>query len=275
LTRHRLITAAACAAALVPCVAARAASPAITAPEAILVEPQTQDVVYAKHANMRRPIASTTKLMTALLTLEHARLNDVFTAAPYSPAPGESLMNLRAGERLTVADLLRGLLIVSANDAAVTLATDVAGSQKAFVRLMNRRARELGLHDTHYANPVGLDAPGNYSSAADLVKLALVLRQRPFFRATTNMPTATLHSGSRVRRLVNRNFLVRSVPFVNGVKTGHTNTAGYVLVGSATRNGVTLLSAVLADPSEGARDNDSLRLLRYGLSRYHRITPVR
>jgi D-alanyl-D-alanine carboxypeptidase (penicillin-binding protein 5/6) len=276
LTPRRLIGAAACAAALIPCAtAARAAPPAITAPEAILVEPQTQDVVYAKHANMRRPIASTTKLMTALLTLEHARLNDVFTASPYSAAPGESLMGLRAGERLTVADLLRGLLIVSANDAAVTLANDVAGSQKAFVRMMNRRARELGLRDTHYANPVGLDAPGNYSSAADLVKLALVLRQRPFFRATTNMPTATLHSGSRVRHLVNRNFLVRSVPYVNGVKTGHTNTAGYVLVGSATRNGVTLVSAVLDDPSENARDNDSLRLLRYGLSRYRRIEPVR
>jgi D-alanyl-D-alanine carboxypeptidase (penicillin-binding protein 5/6) len=275
LTWRTLISAAACAAALVPCAVARAAPPAITAPEAILVEPQTQDIVYARRANMRRPIASTTKLMTALLTLEHARLNDVFTAAPYHPAPGESLMNLRAGERLTVADLLRGLLIVSANDAAVTLATDVAGSQAAFVRMMNRRARELGLRDTHYANPVGLDAPGNYSSAADLVKLALVLRQRVFFRATTNMPTATLHSGSRVRHLVNRNLLVRSVPFVNGVKTGHTNTAGYVLVGSATRNGVTLVSAVLGDPSEDARDADSLRLLRYGLSRYHRIAPVR
>ena len=272
--RRRLITAAVCAAALVPC-AAHAAPPPISAPEAILVEPQTQDVVYARRANMRRPIASTTKLMTALLTLEHARLSDVFAAAPYAPAPGESLMNLRTGERLTVADLLRGLLIVSANDAAVTLAQNVAGSQKRFVRMMNRRARELGLRDTHYANPIGLDAPGNYSSAADLVKLALVLRQRPFFRATTNMPTATLHSGSRTRHLVNRNSLVRSVPYVNGVKTGHTNTAGYVLVGSATRNGVTLLSAVLADSSENARDGDSLRLLRYGLSRYHRVAPVR
>ncbi|TML03260.1 MAG: D-alanyl-D-alanine carboxypeptidase, partial [Actinobacteria bacterium] len=135
---------------------------------------------------------------------------------------GESLMGLRTGERLTVADLLRGLLIVSANDAAVTLANDIAGSQKAFVRMMNRRARELGLHDTHYANPVGLDAPGNYSSAADLVKLALVLRQRAFFRATTNLATATLRSGSHVRHLVNRNDLVRTVPLVNGVKTGHT-----------------------------------------------------
>ena len=276
MTWRRLTGAAACAAALIPCAAAHAAPPpAITAPEAILVEPQTQDVVYARHASMRRPMASTTKLMTALLTLEHARLDDVVTASPYSPAAGESLMGLRTGERLTVADLLRGLLIVSANDAAVTLANDIAGSQKAFVRMMNRRARELGLHDTHYANPVGLDAPGNYSSAADLVKLALVLRQRAFFRATTDMPTATLRSGSMVRHLVNRNFLVRSVPYVNGVKTGHTNRAGYVLVGSATRAGVTLISAVLGDPSDEARDSDSLRLLRYGLSRYHRSVPVR
>ena len=275
MTWRRLTSAAACAAALIPCAAAHAAPPAVSAPEAILVEPQTQDVIYSKRGMMRRPIASTTKLMTALLTLEHARLNDVFTAAPYSPIPGESLMGLRAGERLTVADLLRGLLIVSANDAAVTLASDVAGSEKRFVRMMNRRARELGLRDTHYTNPVGLDEPGNYSSAADLVKLALVLRQRPFFRATTDRATATLQSGSRVRHLVNRNDLVREIPYVNGVKTGHTNDAGYVLVGSATRNGVTVLSAVLGDSSIAGRDADSLALLRYGLSRYQRVAPVR
>jgi D-alanyl-D-alanine carboxypeptidase (penicillin-binding protein 5/6) len=252
-----------------------AAPPAIGAPEAILVEPQTQDVVFARHAGERRPVASTTKLMTALLTLENARLTDIFTAAPYAAMPGESLMGLRAGERLTVADLLRGLLIVSANDAANTLAIDVAGSRRRFVTLMNRRARELGLRDTHYSNPVGLDQPGNYSSAADLVKLTLVLRQHRFFRATTDLATTTLHSGARARRLVNRNDLVREVPYVNGVKTGHTNEAGYVLVGSATRGGVTVVSAVLGDPSEAARDEDSLRLLRYGLARYRRVTALR
>jgi D-alanyl-D-alanine carboxypeptidase (penicillin-binding protein 5/6) len=107
-----LLGAGACAAALAPCAVAHAAPPAIAAPEAILVEPQTQDVVYARHANQRRPIASTTKLMTALLTLEHARLSDILTAVPYSPSPAESLMGLHAGERLTVADLLRGLLVV-------------------------------------------------------------------------------------------------------------------------------------------------------------------
>ena len=254
---------------------AAAAPPAITAPAAILVEPQTQDVVFARHAYQRRAIASTTKLMTALLTLERARLTDVYTAAPYSPSAGESLMGLRAGERISVADLLRGLLIVSANDAANTLAIDIAGSRRAFVAMMNQRARQLGLRDTHYANPVGLDQPGNYSSAADLVKLTLFLRQRAFFRQTTDMATATLRSGARVRHLVNRNDLVREVPSVNGVKTGHTNGAGYVLVGSATRAGVTVISAVLGDSSEATRDSDSLRLLRYGLARYRRVIALR
>lgn len=271
-----LLAVAACALALGAASAPAAVRPpAIAAPAAILVEPQTQDVVFARRAGARRPIASTTKLMTALLTLERARLSDVLTAAPYAAMPGESLMGLRAGERLTVADLLRGLLIVSANDAANTLATDIAGSRRAFVALMNRRARELGLRDTHYANPVGLDQPGNYSSAADLVKLTLVLRQHAFFRRTTDLGSATVRSGARVRHLVNRNDLVRRVPYVDGVKTGHTNGAGYVLVGSATRHGVTLVSAVLGDPSQATRDSDSLRLLRFGLSRYRRLTALR
>jgi serine-type D-Ala-D-Ala carboxypeptidase (penicillin-binding protein 5/6) len=273
LTVRRLAGAAACVAALLPCATA-AAAPSIHAPAAILVEPQTQDVVFARHGSDRRPIASTTKLMTALLTLERASLTDVFTVAPYSAAAGESLMGLRAGERLTVADLLRGLLIVSANDAAQTLAVDIAGSKRRFVALMNRRAQQLGLRDTHYANPVGLDEPGNYSSAADLVKLTFVLRQHAFFRATTDRATATVRAGSRSIRLVNRNDLIASVPYVNGVKTGHTNRAGYVLVGSATRAGVTLVSAVLGDPSEAQRNSDSLALLNYGLSRYHRVRPV-
>jgi serine-type D-Ala-D-Ala carboxypeptidase (penicillin-binding protein 5/6) len=196
-------------------------------------------------------------------------------AAPYDAAPAESVAGFRAGERLTVADLLRALLLASANDAASTLATRIAGSRPAFVAMMNRRAKQLGLRDTHYANPVGLDEAGNYSSATDLVKLALILRKRPFFRRTTDEPRAVLRSGARQRVVLNRNLLVRDVPFVNGVKTGHTLRAGYVLVGSATRGGVTVLSAVLGDPTEGARDMDSLALLRYGVDRYRVKTAVR
>jgi D-alanyl-D-alanine carboxypeptidase (penicillin-binding protein 5/6) len=213
--------------------------------------------------------------MTALLTLERSNLDDVVPAVPYHPQPAESVAGLRPGERLTVRDLLRTLLLQSANDAAVTLAVDVGGSQAAFVRAMNARAAQLRLRKTHYANPVGLDERGNYSSARDLVKLAQVLLRNRFFARTVDRPRATLTSGARVRRIVNRNLLVRRVPFVDGVKTGHTAQAGYVLVGAGERGGVRLVSAVLDDPSEAARDSDTLALLRYGLARYRAPVEVR
>jgi D-alanyl-D-alanine carboxypeptidase (penicillin-binding protein 5/6) len=262
-------------AAAVPVAHAASGPPSVRAPAAILVEPSTGDIVYRRKADDHRPIASTTKLMTALLALENLSLDDVLAAVPYHAQPAESVLGLRAGEKLTVRDYMRALLLASANDAAETLAVRVAGSERAFVKMMNARAKELGLDDTHYANPVGLDEKGNYSTASDLVKLALVLRQRAFFRETTDRPRATLRSGAHPRTILNRNTLVRSVPAVNGVKTGHTSRAGYILVGSATRDGVTVLSAVLGDPSEAARDADSLALLRYGLGRYHVVTAIR
>jgi serine-type D-Ala-D-Ala carboxypeptidase (penicillin-binding protein 5/6) len=251
------------------------AAPDVRAPAGILVEPATGDVVWARNPRDRRSIASTTKLMTALITLERKRLGTTVTATRYRALPVESVIGLRAGERLTVADLLRGLLLASANDAAATLAARVGGSRARFVRLMNRRARQLGLDDTHYANPIGLDHEDNFSSAEDLAKLTLILRRNAFFRRVTDLPRATLRSGSHARTVVNRNVLVRNVAAVNGVKTGHTSRAGYVLVGSATRAGVTVVSTVLGDPSEATRDADSLELLRFGLARYRRVTPVR
>lgn len=249
-------------------------APHIAAPEAILIEPVTGDVVVSRRAYVRRPIASTTKMMTALVTLENVSLSDTFTAIAYHAQPAESIVGLRAGERMKVADLVRGLLVASANDAAATLAIDVAGSRKRFVRLMNHEAKVLGLTHTHYANPVGLDAPGNYSTAAELVKLALVLRTHAFLRRTTNLGRVTLLTGDHQRSLTNVNDLLNRVSYVNGVKTGHTQDAGYCLVGSATRHGITVVSAVLDDRSETARDHDTLALLRYGLALYHVIHPV-
>jgi len=251
--------------------AAAGDGPIVRAPAAILVEPATGDVVFQRNAHDERPVASTTKLMTALLTLEREKLSTTVTTIRYRGAPAESVIGLRAGERMTVADLMRGLLLASANDAAATLAVRVGGTRERFVRLMNDRARQLGLHDTHYSNPIGLDQAGNHSSAEDLVKLTLILRRNAFFREVTNLPSATLKTGARPRTIANRNTLVRTVRAVNGVKTGHTSTAGYVLVGSASRNGITVVSAVLGDPNEAARDADSLRLLRYGLDRYHKL----
>jgi D-alanyl-D-alanine carboxypeptidase (penicillin-binding protein 5/6) len=260
--------------ALAPVARAADPPPAISAPSALVVESSTADVAYARQPDRRRSIASATKLMTALLTLEKSRPSTVYRAVRYRALPAESQIELRPGEKMTVADLLRGLLIESANDAAATLATRIGGSESAFVRAMNTRARQLGLKNTHYANPIGLDDPGNYSTARDLVRLTLRARAFDFFRRTVAREQVTLHSGDHPRTLENRNGLVK-LPQVNGVKTGHTQQAGYVLVGSATRRGVTVLSAVLGDPGEAERDADTLALLRYGLGRYARSVPVR
>lgn len=255
--------------------AARDCPTEVKAPNAIVLEVSTGVVACERAADARRPVGSAVKLMTALLTLENTDMTDTFPAADYRPAIGESQIGLLPGERMTVRDLLQGLLLASGNDAAMTLADGVAGSEKAFVRMMNRRARELGLSNTHFRNPIGLDEPGAYSSAHDLVKLAVILRTKPFFRRTVRKPSLTLASGARSRSIKNRNRLVASVPWVNGVKTGHTRSAGYVLVGSGRRNGVQVVSAVLHAPSEAARDADSVGLLNWGIRQFQRITAAR
>ena len=255
---------------------APAAPPQIGAPQAIVVAPATGDVLFARQPHVPRPVASATKLMTALIVLERVSLGDSFIAGPYRPiSPAETRLGLQPGERMTVADLVRGLLLGSANDAAQTLARGTAGSTGAFVALMNRRARELGLRNTHFANPIGLDEPGNYSSAADLARLTARLRRTRFFARTVAMTQARLRSGSRPRVVDNRNDLVGSRPFVDGVKTGHTLGAGYVLIGSATRGAVTVISVVLGEPSEAARDADTVSLLDYGLRQFRSVRVVR
>jgi D-alanyl-D-alanine carboxypeptidase (penicillin-binding protein 5/6) len=244
------------------------------AASAILIEASTGEVLYARDAEQRRPIASTTKLMTALLTMEKAKLADKIAASDYIAAPIESKLSLRPGERLSVADLLRGLMLESANDAAMALADGVGGSETRFVRMMNRHARTLGLENTHYQNPIGLDAPGNFSSAHDLAKLAVDLRENSFIRKIANRTSATLATGDRPRSIRNRNSLLAKDPRVNGLKTGHTSGAGYVLVGTRTERQVTLVSVVLGTPSLAARDADSLALLTWGAGKMEKIEPV-
>jgi D-alanyl-D-alanine carboxypeptidase (penicillin-binding protein 5/6) len=255
---------------------AAAAPPYVgTARSAIVVDAQDGDVLFGKDARERRAMASTTKLMTALLATERARPDEVFTAPEYDALPAESQIHLRKGERMTVHDLMRALLLESANDAAVTIADGVSGSRAAFVRDMNRRARQLRLTGTHYANPIGLDEPGNYSTARDLAELARrLLRDRRIARIV-DMPEAVLQSGVRRRVVDNRNDLVARYPFVDGVKTGHTQQAGYVLVGAARRGQAQVVTVVMGEPSEAARDADSLALLRWGLGQYRRVDALR
>ena len=250
-------------------------APRPSSPAYILVEPATGDVVQARRADARRAIASTTKLMTALVAVERLKLDRTIAAIPYRAAPVESVLGQRAGERFTVRDQIRALLLASANDAAATLAVRAAGSRARFVRLMNARARRLGLRDTRFANPVGLDDPDNFSTPADLAKLALVARTNPFLRETMDRARITLRSGDRPRTIVNRNTLVRSQPWVTGVKTGRTLEAGYVLIGSATRRGVSVVAVVMGAGTESARNADTLALLRHGLRRYRRTAVVR
>jgi serine-type D-Ala-D-Ala carboxypeptidase (penicillin-binding protein 5/6) len=239
---------------------------------AIVIDARDGTVMFAKHPDAERAIASTTKLMTALLALEQAKPSDVFTAPAYNAMPAESRINLREGEQMTVHDLLEALLLESANDAAETLAEGISGSREAFVEEMNARAADLGLEHTSYANPIGLDEGGNYSSARDLADLARVLLQRPRFARIVDMPEAALESGTRPRVVENRNDLISAYPWVSGVKTGYTANAGNVLVGAADGpGGARVISVVLGEPTETARNSETLALLRWGLTSFQRV----
>ena len=256
-------------------VSAAASPPKVDARAWILIDPRDDSVLAAKGPNKRLPIASATKLMTAYLALHRLKPSQIVSAPAYRPSnPAEIRLGLRAGERIRVRDLLYGLLLPSAGDAAVTLADAVSGSVPAFVHDMNRTARKLGLADTSYANPIGLDDPDNYSSARDLVTLAAILMRNRLFARIVDTPVATLSSGDHPRTVTSRNTLLGQAPWVDGVKTGHTLGAGYVLVGSGNRGSTTLISAVLGTPSEDARDQSTLDLLGYGFSLYHPVAEV-
>lgn len=232
--------------------------------------------VLASHAAQRRlPIASTTKLMTAYVAMKELPLDKIVRAAPYDPIYGESLMGLRTGERVSVRDLLYGLILVSGNDAAHTLAVAAAGSQDRFVGQMNRYAAALGLSGTHYANPIGLDEVGNYSTAADLATLTRRLLRDPAFARIADSRTALLRSLRPPRRIETLNYLLELAPWATGVKTGHTFDAGYVLVGSGERKGVGLVSVAIGAPTDETRFTDNLTLLEYGFSQYRRRLPIR
>ncbi len=250
--------------------------PRLSARAAEVIVAGSGQELYGYGENRELAIASTTKLMTALVTLERAPLRTVFAQNDYYPASVDSQIGLVPGERMTVHDLLVAMLLPSADDAAEDLAYNVGhGSLSRFIAMMNARAAQLGLAHTHYSTPSGLDTPGNYSTAADLLKLTgYLLAHEPFFARVVALPSANLATGPE-HHVTNRNDLVGRVPWINGVKTGHTLEAGYVLVGSGTRDGMSLISVVLDTPSESTRDGDTLSLLSYGFANFHSVTPVR
>jgi D-alanyl-D-alanine carboxypeptidase (penicillin-binding protein 5/6) len=231
-----------------------------------LVVQSSGAIVYARNANAELAIASTTKLMTAYVTLQHEPLDAQLAVQPYDAGPGESLAPVPVGTKLSVPDMLRAMLLPSGNNIAYSLAVDVGGTVANFVAMMNADAAALHMGRTHYSTPIGLDTPGdNYSTATDLAIIARTVMRKPLIREIVDEPSATLSDGVVVP---NRNDLVGAYTWVVGVKTGNTSDAGECLVGAAKLGGVRLISVVLGAPSEAARDADTLALLRYGLSVY-------
>jgi serine-type D-Ala-D-Ala carboxypeptidase (penicillin-binding protein 5/6) len=240
-----------------------------------VIDARSGDVLASHALNKSLPIASTTKLMTAYVAMKDLPLGKIVRAQPYDPEYGESLMGLRAGQRISVRDLLYGLILRSGNDAAHTLAIDATGTEKRFVAEMNRYAAALGLSHTHYANPVGLDQKGNYSSAGDLMTLAQHLLQEPAFAKIADSRSAVLRSVHPQRRIESINELLDLAPWVTGVKTGHTFGALYVEVGSGQKHGIKLISAVVGAWTDEERFDGNLALLEWGFSQYRHELPVR
>jgi serine-type D-Ala-D-Ala carboxypeptidase (penicillin-binding protein 5/6) len=254
---------------LVP--SAFAAGPSVDARAYLVADGRNGELLLAQSPRRQVPIASLTKLMTVLLTLEHTRLTDLVTVSPRASAVGESSARLRAGDRLTVRDLLEAALIQSANDAAWALAEHVGhGSEGRFVLMMNRRARRLGLTDTHFVRPDGLDAAGHVSSARDITTLARIVMQNRAVRQIVGMRDATIAGG---RRLHTWNDLLGSFPGVIGVKTGHTRAAGWSEVAAARGPGVTIYATIIGSPGRSTRNGDLIELLTWGRSRF-RVVPI-
>lgn len=225
----------------------------------------TGEVLAAQNADEPVAIASITKLLTVLVVLDHAQLSDVVTVDRRAAVVGESSADLRPGEKLTVHDLVEAALIQSANDAADALALHVAPTYPAFAQLMNAKAAALGLQDSHFVRPDGLDAPGEWSTARDVTRLARLAMRNPFIRRTVRKERDTIAGG---RVLYTWDDLLGQFPGLLGVKTGHTAAAGWSQVAAARGRGVTVYATILGEPTRGQRNADLATLLAYGLSQY-------
>ncbi|HLY29961.1 MAG TPA: D-alanyl-D-alanine carboxypeptidase family protein [Ktedonobacterales bacterium] len=252
-------------------------APTVTAQAAFLFNPETGAVYYVKDANQELPQASCTKIMTALIAVEHGNLNQIITVGADAHAlvnPDSSHMGLDVGEKLTLRDLLYGLMLPSGNDAAVAIADGIGGSVPKFVAMMNQEAQKLGLTRTHFVTPHGLDAPGHYTTARDLALLAAYAMRNSIIRQITStysydIPKTADH---KAYHLVTGNDLLpfarAPYPGAIGVKPGFTGNAGYCMAFAAVRRGHLLVGAVLNDPSWEVRITDMRALLDWGYTQF-------
>lgn len=252
----------------------------LTSPSAILCEASTGQVIFEKNADERRPVASVNKVMTILLTLEEVdegrvSLEDQVTVSPRAASMGGSQAFLDAGERYKLSELLKTVIVASANDSAVALAEHLAGTEESFVRLMNARAEELGLTNTHYANCTGLPAQEHYTTARDVAKLSAQLDLHPiYYRYSTIWMDEIKHRGGRVTSLTNTNRLIRFYPGCDGYKTGSTNEARYCVSATAKKEGMRLIAVVLGTPAGQTRFDEARAMLEYGFANVQLVTPI-
>lgn len=237
------------------------------AQSAVLIDAKNGEILYGKNENARRGMASTTKIMTAIVVLERIPTDTVVRVAPQACGIEGSSVYLTAGESITIETLLYALMLQSANDAAAALAYAVSGSMESFVELMNEKAEELGLRNTHFDNPHGLDGDTHYTTAYELALISAYALKNDRFReiVSTVKRTVPLHDGTATRLLVNHNRLLRDYDDIIGVKTGYTRACGRTLVSAAERDGIRLICVTLNDGNDWA---DHRALLDHGFSAY-------
>lgn len=253
----------------------------LSSPSVILTEASTGRVIFEKNADEQRPVASVTKVMTILLTLEaidegQISEKDSVLISKHAAGMGGSQAFLDAGSSYTVSDLLKSMIIASANDSAVALAEYIGGSEETFVRSMNERAAELGLTHTHYVNCTGLPAQGHYTTARDVAKLSAQLDRHPlYYTFSTVWMDEIRHRGGRTTQLTNTNRLVRFYPGCDGYKTGSTNEARYCISATAQKEGMRLIAVVLGSDASQTRFDEARAMLEYGFSVYRLFCPVK
>jgi len=245
----------------------RKAAPSIGAKRAIVVDYMSGRVIYEKNARQRCAVASTQKLLTALCVLDHGNINQRFTIAKSDTWVEPTKLGILPGEVYTRRKLLGALLVKSGNDVARALARSVAGSESQFSTVMNRKARSLGMHESHFLNPHGLTASGQYSTARDMAICARAAFKNPTIRGIIQTKGYTFqYANGRTKYLKNTNRVLKSVSYCNGMKTGTTNASGRCLISSGTLNGRTSIVVVFG-ASSSTIWRDSERLLRWSLER--------
>lgn len=240
----------------------------VSAKSAVLIEGSSDSVIYEKNSRERRPMASTTKIMTALVALESCPLDREVTIPAEACGIEGSSVYLREGEVFTMEELLYALLLSSANDAATAIAIEVGGDIDSFASMMNEKAAQIGLADTHFTNPHGLDDAEHYTSAYDLAVLAAYALDNEDFREIVSTYRQVIGDGESTRHLLNHNRLLKLYDDALGVKTGYTRTSGRCLVSAAERDGVRLVAVTLSDPDDW---KDHARLLDYGFECYSAV----